>query len=46
VPVNGSALPAPIHALAKATPKVGATPITSPVDFISGPSSGSTPGSA
>ncbi len=33
-----------IHDLAKAAPNSSATPMTSPVDFISGPSSGSTPG--
>ena len=43
-PVSGSRLPAPSQALAKATPKESPTPITSPVDFISGPSTGSTPG--
>ena len=33
-----------IQALAKAPPNSALMPITSPVDFISGPSSGSTPG--
>ena len=36
--------PAPSQALAKPLPKESLTPITSPVDFISGPSTGSTPG--
>jgi len=37
-------LPAAIWALTNAAPKLGAPPITSPVDFISGPSRVSTPG--
>ena len=37
VPVVGSTWPAESCALAKASPKLPATPITSPVDFISGP---------
>ena len=43
VPWRGSGDPAEIWALAKATPKPAATPITSPVDFISGPRIVSTP---
>ena len=43
-PRSGSRWPALIIALAKAAPKLSAPPITSPVDFISGPSSTSTPG--
>src|ERR1700691_4906411 len=44
VPLSGSGVPAPICALANASPKLAPTPITSPVDRISGPSAGSTPG--
>ena len=44
MPSVGRRLPAAIQALAKASPKLAPTPITSPVDFISGPSTGSTPG--
>ncbi|MCY1424808.1 hypothetical protein D9M71_405710 [compost metagenome] len=44
VPELGRTSLAPIWALAKASPKVSPTPITSPVDFISGPRIGSTPG--
>ena len=36
--------PAPICAFMNASPKVAPVPITSPVDFISGPRIGSTPG--
>ena len=43
VPLVGSTWPAESCALAKASPKVAATPITSPVDFISGPRTVSTP---
>ena len=45
VPVTGTFSPAAIVALANAWPKVSAMPITSPVDFISGPSMGSLPAS-
>ena len=45
VPSSGRWWPAPCQALAKARPKSSAAPITSPVDFISGPSTGSTPAS-
>ena len=41
---SGSRVPAAIWLLAKARPKVASTPITSPVERISGPSSVSTPG--
>ena len=41
---RGSLVPAPSWALANASPKVSPTPITSPVDFISGPRMVSTPG--
>ncbi len=44
VPVSGSRVPDAIWLLAKAKPKVMSTPITSPVERISGPSSVSTPG--
>src|SRR5690349_8961103 len=44
VPPDGSGWPAAIMAFAYAVPNVSAPPITSPVDFISGPSSVSTPG--
>ena len=44
VPLCGSCWPAPICAFANADPNVSAPPMTSPVDFISGPSSVSTPG--
>src|SRR5918997_861350 len=43
VPACGSRAPAAACALAKAAGKSGATPITSPVDRISGPSSASAP---
>ena len=44
VPSRGSREPPPIWLLAKATAKEWSMPITSPVDFISGPSTVSTPG--
>src|SRR5580704_5537251 len=44
VPLSGSVVPALNCALAKASPKFSPTPITSPVERISGPSAGSTPG--
>ena len=44
VPASGSRVPAAIWLLAKARPKVLSTPITSPVERISGPSRVSTPG--
>ncbi len=44
LPSSGSGWPASICDLAKASANVRPTPITSPVDFISGPSRGSTPG--
>src|SRR5947209_16287708 len=44
VPVSGKICPADSCALAKASPKVSADPITSPVDFISGPRIGYPPG--
>ena len=43
-PDSGSRCPAPSCALAKAVPNDDAPPITSPVDFISGPRIVSTPG--
>jgi len=43
-PWTGSGWPAAICYFAKAMPKLVSNPITSPVDFISGPSMGSTPG--
>ena len=43
VPPSGSAAPAAACALAKAVGKSRAMPITSPVDFISGPSRASAP---
>ena len=43
-PEVGSTVPAPIWALANAAPKLPSIPITSPVDFISGPRTVSTPG--
>src|SRR6201993_1060195 len=43
-PVEGIGLPALICAFKNASPKLTPTPITSPVDRISGPSAGSTPG--
>ena len=43
-PEAGSFKPAASHDLAKAAPKPGAEPITSPVERISGPRTGSTPG--
>ena len=43
-PERGSRVPAPICDFTKASPKLLPTPITSPVDFISGPSMVSTPG--
>ena len=44
VPLSGSRCPAPSIALMNAMPKLPAPPITSPVDFISGPRIVSTPG--
>ena len=44
VPSWGSLLPAPSCDLAKARAKLGSMPMTSPVDFISGPRMTSTPG--
>ena len=44
LPAVGRSVPAPTCALAKAAPKLPSMPITSPVDFISGPSTVSTPG--
>ena len=44
VPASGSVLPAAICALANAIPNARSMPITSPVDFISGPRTVSTPG--
>ena len=44
MPVGGSATPAASCDLNSASPKVRPTPITSPVERISGPSSVSTPG--
>ena len=44
MPESGSRVPAAIWLLAKARPKVMSTPMTSPVERISGPSSVSTPG--
>ena len=41
---RGNLVPAPIWLLTKASPKVLPTPMTSPVDFISGPRMVSTPG--
>jgi len=41
---HGKRCPAPIIALPNAAPKLSAPPITSPVDFISGPRIVSTPG--
>ena len=43
-PLMGKESPAAKTAFAKALPKVSPVPITSPVDFISGPKIGSTPG--
>ena len=43
VPFSGSGVPALIWALRNASPKLTPTPITSPVERISGPSTGSTP---
>src|ERR1035437_506630 len=43
VPFSGSGLPAEICAFKNASPKLMPTPITSPVERISGPSTGSTP---
>src|SRR5262249_6730132 len=43
-PLSGSGVPALNCAFANASPKFEPTPITSPVDRISGPSDGSTPG--
>ena len=43
-PFRGRICPAASWALAKAIPKAWSMPITSPVDFISGPSTVSTPG--
>src|ERR1700730_12006409 len=44
VPVSGSGVPALNWALANASPKLSPTPMTSPVERISGPNVGSTPG--
>ena len=44
VPSRGKLVPPPIWLLAKAISKDASMPITSPVDFISGPSTVSTPG--
>ena len=44
VPDNGKSTPAPCWLLAKALAKSLSMPITSPVDFISGPRTRSTPG--
>src|SRR5437870_1891617 len=44
LPARGRKVPAAICALANAAPKLPSIPITSPVDFISGPSTVSTPG--
>ena len=44
LPDRGSLTPAPSWALAKALPNSMSMPMTSPVDFISGPSRVSTPG--
>ena len=44
VPLRGRREPPPIWLLAKATSNERSIPITSPVDFISGPSTVSTPG--
>jgi len=44
LPPVGIFTPAAICDLMNASPKVSPTPITSPVDFISGPRIGSTPG--
>ena len=43
-PSVGKRVPAPIWLFTKASPKVLPTPMTSPVDFISGPKMVSTPG--
>src|SRR5947209_12343123 len=43
-PFEGSGVPALNCAFANASPKFAPTPITSPVERISGPSAGSTPG--
>src|SRR4030081_813204 len=44
VPLSGIGVPALNWALPNASPKFSPTPMTSPVDRISGPSDGSTPG--
>ncbi len=44
VPLRGRLVPPPIWLLAKAISNEASIPITSPVDFISGPSTVSTPG--
>jgi hypothetical protein len=44
VPEAGSAVPLATSAFASAQPGSASIPITSPVDFISGPSTVSTPG--
>ena len=44
VPARGRLVPPPIWLLAKAISNEPSMPITSPVDFISGPSTVSTPG--
>ena len=43
-PWSGSRVPTASQAFAKASPKRGEIPMTSPVDFISGPSRTSSPG--
>ena len=44
LPLSGSFVPAAICAFANALPKSSSIPMTSPVDFISGPRMVSTPG--
>jgi hypothetical protein len=44
MPSSGRLVPIASQALANASPKRGEMPMTSPVDFISGPSSVSSPG--
>src|SRR5260221_268198 len=44
LPLSGSGVPALNWAFANASPKFSPTPITSPVERISGPRVGSTPG--
>ena len=43
LPLEGKLIPVAICDFAKALPKLTSNPITSPVDFISGPRSTSTP---